>query len=196
MNDQKARSLAPAVRAEFHPAAGKVIRGPVGEIHRAQRPGHRLAIGLSRRLECGLEDPHVAVGRDEVLGRPRLVGLLLEILDHALLRSGSPVGDHRHDALELVNVHVAAQVRIQNRRPVRDRRNFPVPEAELVHFLHQQFRIRDGRGKKKQDVRALRANTLDQRRGVRKRWRECLIDNQREAEPGKLVLLDRLHERY
>ena len=98
-----------------------------------------------------------------------------------LFATCGPVSDDGHDAFQLLDVHVATQIRIENGRAVGDGRQFAAAETELVHFFQQQFGIRDHRRQQYQNIRPRGAHFLDQRRGIGQRRGEGFVHHQLQA---------------
>ena len=150
------------------------------------------AVGLAGLFQRRLHQPHVAIGRDDVLRHPGLLVFCLQFGDQILVALRAPIGDDRHDALDHVGADALQHVGLRNRDAEGDRRNLALAEPELVDFFQAELGVRDRVGHEQQQIRTGRPDLLDQRRGVGERRRPDLLHDQLQAFLGEEFFLERL----
>src|ERR1700733_12402235 len=139
LHDHDAGANAAPLLVELQFAARIIFGGPA--VHGAEGVCDREAISLASLLEGLLHQPHVAIGRDDVLRHPRFFIFLLQLSDEVFVALRAPIGHDGHDALHGLRRHTLQHVRFGDRDAERDGRNLALAETELVDLFKTEFGV-------------------------------------------------------
>ena len=162
--------------------ASKIFGRALARIHGTDGVCHLVALGSAGFFRRLLENPHVTVGAQAVLGEPRFAGALLELVNELTLTVIAPVGDRYQRSFERVRTRDLEQLRGTKMRSVADDRQFARTNTHLGKFLHQQRIVGNAGRDHPHEIRPCRADLGDKRRRVGERRRVGLVNH--HLEPG------------
>ena len=157
--------------------------GPVGQVHLADRLGDLELVGGPGGLQRLLQDPGMAVAAQRVLRRERLAGALLEALDEFLLALQRPVGDAEQTSLRAVRGRSSSAVPAsRTARRCRPAGSCRAPSLNSSSFSRTSLQSGIAEVSSSRKSGLAERILLDQRRRVRQRRREDLVDDR--LQPG------------
>src|SRR5262249_12216292 len=129
--DHKRRVDAAALAVELDVVAGEVPGPALGCVHGPNGLRDLLAGRKTRLFDRLLQDPHVPIGAQAILGEPRLAGALLELVDKLALAVVAPIGYGDECSFERVGACDLEQLWSAKMRAIADDRQLVCADAHL-----------------------------------------------------------------